>query len=52
MIGWLRKRLHCPHRRVKGIYGDEINMVGGYRLQCLDCRAFLDGPVSLASESR
>lgn len=50
MIGWLRKRLHCPHRRVEGIYGDEINMVGGYRLQCLGCRAFLDGPVSLASE--
>lgn len=45
-----RTRLRCPHRRLVGIYGDEINHVGGYRLQCLDCWAYLDGPVWLAKE--
>ena len=43
-----RKRLHCPHSRLDGIYGDEIIAVGYWRLQCLDCHAFLDGPVKLA----
>ena len=50
MFTRLRRRLHCPHEHVEGIYGDEINRVGGYRLQCRDCRAFLDGPVSIAWE--
>lgn len=42
------KRFRCPHVDVRGIYGDEINHVGGYRLQCFDCGAFLDGPASIA----
>lgn len=46
------RRLHCPHSRLDGIYGDEINHVGGYRLQCLDCHAFIHGPVSLAQMRR
>lgn len=41
----------CPHVRLRGIYGDEINAVGGWRLECLDCGRRLDGPVHLA-ESR
>lgn len=45
-----RNRRHCPHRRLLAIYGDMINHVGGYRLQCLNCWAYLDGPVSLAKE--
>lgn len=47
-IARLKRRLHCPHSRLDPIYGDEIRFVGYYRLQCLDCRAFLDGPVKLA----
>lgn len=44
-----RKRRHCPHGRVRGIYGDEINFTPGYRrLQCEDCGEFLDGPVSIS----
>lgn len=43
-MGWLqrrRARRHCSHLRQRGIYGDEINAVGGYRAQCLDCGVFL-----------
>jgi hypothetical protein len=36
---------HCRHDNVRGIYGDEINHVGGWRNQCLDCWRYLDGPV-------
>lgn len=49
-----RGRRHCPHSRLRGIYGDEIlhrmNVWSGriFRLECLDCRSLLDGPVSLA----
>lgn len=42
------KRLRCPHSNLRGIYGDEIIMAGYRRLRCLDCRAYLDGPVILA----
>lgn len=48
LLASLRRRLHCPHSSLLGIYGDEINACGGYRLQCMDCRAYLDGPVQLA----
>lgn len=50
MIRWwqFRKRAHCPHEHLIGIFGDEINWVGGWRLQCRDCGRYLDGPVSLA----
>lgn len=40
----------CPHVSVRGIYGDEINARGGFRLQCRDCGLLLDGPVSLADD--
>jgi len=46
---WLKRR-HCPHRHLRGIYGDDVNRVGGYRLFCVDCGRFLDGPASLAEE--
>ena len=39
----------CPHVRISGIYGDEINHCGGYRLSCDDCGRLLDGAVSLAN---
>ncbi|EOM78049.1 hypothetical protein DW322_11195 [Rhodococcus rhodnii] len=49
---WLRersRRRHCPHLRVRGIYGDEINHTpGGRRLECWDCGRLLDGPVRIA----
>ena len=38
----------CPHVHISGIYGDEINHCGGYRLSCDDCGRLLDGAVSLA----
>lgn len=38
----------CPHSRLTGIYGDEINFSGGYRLWCLDCDRYINGPVKLA----
>lgn len=42
-------RLRCPHSNLRGIFGEEINHTpGGRRLECLDCRALLDGPVVLA----
>ena len=39
----------CPHVRISGIYGDEINHCGGYRLSCDDCGRLLDGAVSLVN---
>ena len=48
----LRWRSHCPHSDLRPIYGDEINYVGGWRLQCRDCARFLDGPVRLAEFRR
>jgi hypothetical protein len=45
----IRRRRHCPHMRLDPIYGDEINHVGGWRLQCRACRRFFDGPVDLAA---
>lgn len=44
---YLRSR-RCPHSRLRGIYGDEINATGGYRLACEDCGRVLEGPVNLA----
>lgn len=44
------KRKNCPHIVKYGIYGDAINVVGGFRLFCPDCGHFLDGPVSLATQ--
>lgn len=39
----------CPHVTIRGIYGDMINHVHGFRLQCLDCGMLLYGPVDLAN---
>ena len=40
----------CPHVKIRGIYGDEINFTPGYRrLQCVKCGRLLNGPVSLAT---
>lgn len=53
-IRWwqIRKRLHCPHNQLRGIYGDRINHTPGFRRnECMDCGSLLDGPVSI-SESR
>ena len=45
------ERKHCPHLRVVGIYGDQINRTpGGRRLRCSDCGRLLDGPVSIATD--
>lgn len=41
-----KRRYHCSHALLRGIYGDEINAVGGYRLQCIACGRYLDGPIS------
>lgn len=46
----MRIKNRCPHVNVRGIYGDEVNHRGGYRLQCRDCGRLLDGPVSIAVE--
>lgn len=53
MIKWwqFRKRRHCPHVSVRGIYGDAILHTPGYRRNvCMDCGRLLDGPVSIAAE--
>lgn len=53
MIKWwqIGKRRHCPHVRVRGIYGDQINHTPGYRRNlCVDCGQLLDGPVSISVE--
>lgn len=49
-----RARRRCPHSRLRGIYGDEVifNTPSFARLQCLDCGAYLDGPVSLVESRR
>lgn len=44
----LFRRNRCPHSNLIGVYGDKINMVGGYRLFCNDCKMYLNGPVALA----
>lgn len=44
-----RKRRHCPHVRVIGVYGDDIRFAPGNRRNyCCDCGRWLDGPVSIA----
>lgn len=49
LISRLRARRRCPHSRLRGIYGDEVNLTpGGCRLECLDCGALLRGSVMLA----
>ena len=50
--GWFGRnaRKRCPHRVLAPIWGDDIEMVGGWRLQCADCDQYLDGPVSLAAQ--
>ncbi|ADD81059.1 gp061 [Rhodococcus phage ReqiPoco6] len=54
IISWWResrKWRHCPHRRLRGVYGDWVyQMPNQRRLICLDCGNSLDGPVSLAEE--
>ena len=40
---------HCPHTRIRAIYGDEIYVAGGRRLRCRDCGNALDGPLELAN---
>ena len=52
--GWFGRtaRRRCPHSELGAIYGDQINFVGGWRLQCLNCRSYLDGPVKLAEMRR
>jgi len=40
----------CPHSNLEGIYGDQVNNSGGYRLWCKDCGRLLDGPVELANK--
>lgn len=45
-----RKRAHCPHADLQGIYGDQIFMAGFRRLHCRRCGRLLDGPVALAEE--
>lgn len=50
MIRWwqFRKRAACPHSKLRPIHGDEIVAAGYKRLDCLDCRRLLDGPVVIA----
>lgn len=43
-----RLRRHCPHSRLQPLYGDRVNDIGGWRLICLDCDSYIDGPVTLA----
>ena len=45
-----RARIHCAHQHVRGIYGDEVHLYRGYRLQCTDCGTLLSGPVSISVE--
>lgn len=51
-MSWWRKRenrIHCAHREIRAIYGDEIYMTPGRRrLRCLECDTALDGPPELA----
>ena len=52
-IGRNRRRKHCPHSDLRGIYGDEINHTpGGRRLECRDCGRLLDGHVGVAEWRR
>ena len=34
-------KVPCPHHRLRGIYGDEINHRGGKRAECYDCGRLL-----------
>jgi hypothetical protein len=45
------RRRNCSHPLLRGIYGDEINAVGGYRLQCLCCGRYLYGPVAYVARN-
>lgn len=35
-------KIQCQHLHADGIYGDEINAVGGKRGYCWSCRTYLD----------
>jgi hypothetical protein len=37
------KQWRCRHDRLVGIYGDEINSVGGARSACTDCGKYFKG---------
>lgn len=52
MCCWRKRNRGCLHGDLRGIYGDEINAVGGYRLQCRDCGKLVDGPVELAERPK
>lgn len=32
----------CRHDKLRGIYGDEVNQLGGKRSECLECHALFD----------
>ena len=53
-MGRLWRYLRCPHARLQGVYGDEIIFVASWRrIQCIDCRRYLDLPLSiLTTENR
>ena len=54
--GWLLRsrqlssKVQCRHWNRREIYGDEIYMAAGHRLQCQDCGALLLGPVTDATK--
>lgn len=49
--GWFGRtaRRRCPHTTLEPVYGDAIIFESkGYRLFCLDCWRYIDGPVDLS----
>lgn len=48
--GWFGRyaKRRCPHSLLVGIYGDQVNQEGGWRLYCNGCHRYLDGAVSLS----
>lgn len=37
----------CPHDHIRCVHGDEINHADGKRRACMDCGAYLKGPLPL-----
>ena len=43
---WLR----CPHAHLRGVYDEIIFAANWRRVQCLDCRRYLDLPLSILTK--
>lgn len=43
--------IFCPHKNLRGVYGDEIIFVANWRrIACVDCHRYLNLPLKVLGE--